>query len=165
MRRIGVISDTHGLLRPQALAALEGSELILHAGDVGPPAILDPLRSIAPVHAVFGNTDHGPTRAMLPRDAVVDLGASDGHPTDPPSGPLAYVTHIPDEVEVDPSAAGFALVLTGHTHVPMVERRQGVLWLNPGSAGPRRFSLPVTVAHLTVAVDGGLEARIVELDV
>lgn len=154
MRIIGVISDTHGLLRPEAVAALEGSALILHAGDVGDVRILERLEEIAPVHAVRGNTDGGELRKMLPATAVVDLG----------SGSIAYLLHGDEELDLDPAAAGIALVVRGHTHVPRVERRGGVLYLNPGSAGPRRFSLPVTVARVWVD-EGGLSAEIVELEV
>ncbi len=151
MRTIGVISDTHGLLRPEALEALDGVDLILHAGDVGDPAILARLEQIAPVHAVRGNTDYGPLRQALPHTAVVDLGADDGVLGDAgPLGPVAYVLHIQEELDLDAVAAGFAVVVTGHTHLPAAEERDGVLHLNPGSAGPRRFDYPVTVARLEV---------------
>ncbi len=180
MRTIGVISDTHGLLRPEALAALEGSALILHAGDVGDPRILDDLAKIAPVHAVRGNTDGGELRDRLPRSVVVDLAAADGRvvAADPhggdgpdragaggrPVGPLAYVHHGDHGLDLDPAAAGIALVVSGHTHRPLVEERGGVLYLNPGSAGPRRFALPATVARVAVAADGSLRAEIVALE-
>lgn len=154
MRIIGVISDTHGLLRPEAVAALEGSALILHAGDVGDVRILERLEEIAPVHAVRGNTDGGELKKMLPATAVVDLGSES----------IAYLLHGDEELDLDPAAARIALVVSGHTHVPRVERRGGVLYLNPGSAGPRRFSLPVTVARVWVD-EGGLSAEIVELEV
>lgn len=165
MRTIGVISDTHGLLRPQALAALEGSDLILHAGDVGDPEILQQIGSLAPVHAVYGNTDWGPLRGALAGTAVVDLDSEDGRVgEDGPHGPLAYILHDLLELDLDPVAAGFRLVVTGHTHRPEVRTRDGVLYLNPGSAGPRRFTLPVTVAR--VRVDGkDVKAEIVELEV
>lgn len=175
MRIIGIISDTHGLLRPEAEAALRGSRLILHAGDVGDPRILDVLSRIAPVLAVFGNTDYGEVRSRLPRSTVVDLGTADGTPSAPPlpgdaaaggpspGGPLAYVHHGDRELDLDPPAAGISMVVSGHTHRPLVERRGGVLWLNPGSAGPRRFTLPATVARVTVADGCVLEAEIVEL--
>lgn len=165
MRRIGIISDTHGLLRPQAVAALEGSELILHAGDVGDPTILERLQAIAPLHAVHGNTDHGELRRVLAATAVVDLGAPDGRPDGKaPRGLLAYVLHDLEDLDVDPVAAGFAIVVTGHTHRPSTQRRNGVLYLNPGSAGPRRFDLPVTVARLTVGL-GEPEVEVVRLEV
>lgn len=159
-----MISDTHGLLRPQAVAALEGSGLILHAGDVGDERILQRLREIAPVHAVHGNTDGGPLRASLPASVVVDLGSEDGGVGREPAGPLAYVLHWDRELDLDPTAADIALVVSGHTHRPKLERRGGVLYLNPGSAGPRRFRLPVSVAR--VRVDGDeVTAEVVELDV
>lgn len=176
MRIIGVISDTHGLLRPEALAALEGSALILHAGDVGRLGILEALARIAPVHAVYGNTDFGEVRGGLPRTRVVDLGSEDGRvsgtqggtagptPSATPAGPLAYVHHGDRELDLDPGAAGIALVVSGHTHRPLVEERGGVLYLNPGSAGPRRFTLPATVARLQVGEGGKLRADIVALD-
>lgn len=150
---VGVISDTHGLLRPEAVAALEGSELIVHAGDVGDPEVLGPLRALAPVHAVRGNVDRGPRVGELPLDRVVEAGAH-----------RLYVLHILDELDLDPAAAGFAAVIFGHSHRPHREWRNGVLYLNPGSAGPRRFRLPVTVARLQLS-EVGLEAEIVELSV
>lgn len=175
MRTIGIISDTHGLLRPEAEAALRGSELILHAGDVGDPRILEALSSIAPVHAVFGNTDYGEMRTRLPRTALVDLGAPHGKPArtlrpdagpagEPPrGGTLAYVHHGDRELDLDPAAAGISMVVSGHTHRPLVEWREGVLHLNPGSAGPRRFTLPATVARVTLDGPGQLRAEIVDL--
>jgi putative phosphoesterase len=168
VRTIGVIADTHGLLRPEAVAALQGSELILHAGDVGDPTILEALERIAPVFAVHGNTDYGQLRDALPRTVVVDLGASDGRVVEGTEvltqrGPLAYVHHGDRELELDPGAAGIAMVVSGHTHEPLEETRGGVLYLNPGSAGPRRFKLPVTVAKVRVQDDGTLRAEIVDL--
>jgi len=168
VRTIGVISDTHGQLRPEAEKALRGSDLILHAGDVGDPAILEALERISPVFAVHGNTDHGALRATLPRSVVVDLGARDGRIGEGPgaagpTGPLAYVHHGDRELELDPEAAGIALVVSGHTHEPLTERRGRVLYLNPGSAGPQRFSLPVTVATVRVEEDGSLRAEIVDI--
>ena len=163
-----MISDTHGRLRPEAEEALRGSDLILHAGDVGDPAILEALGRIAPVFAVHGNTDFGVLRAALPRSVVVDLGAPDGRVAEgsgarPPTGPLAYVHHGDRELELDPEAAGIAVVVSGHTHKPLNERWGPVLYLNPGSAGPRRFTLPVTVARVKVGDDGTLAAEIVEI--
>lgn len=134
---VGLISDTHNLLRPEALAALAGSRLILHAGDVGAPAILEGLRAIAPVIAVRGNTDVGEA-ARLPETAVADIGG----------GVRVYLLHMLDLLDLDPAAAGLRVVMYGHTHVPKIERRGGVWYVNPGSAGPRRFELPVTVARL-----------------
>ena len=132
---VGLISDTHGLLRPEALAALERSRLILHAGDVGDVAILDRLGEIAPVHAVYGNTDGGAVRRTLPGTDLVEVAP----------GVSIYLIHILDDLDLDPEAAGCAAVMYGHTHEPKVERRGAVWYLNPGSAGPRRFKLPVTV--------------------
>jgi len=149
----GVISDTHGLLRPEALEALRGSDHILHLGDVGDPAILGRLREVAPVTAVRGNVDGGEWTHSLPLTEVVEAG-----------GVLLYLIHILDHLTLDPAAAGFHAVLFGHTHRPEIRRQAGVLYLNPGSAGPRRFQLPVTVARLEVA-GGELEAQIVELPV
>ncbi len=150
---VGVISDTHGLLRPQALDALAGSDLIIHAGNVGNPAVLDALRALAPLHAVRGNVDKGSWAARLPMTELIEV-----------SGRLIYVLHILDELDLDPPTAGFAAVIFGHSHKPSIETRAGVLWLNPGSAGPRRFDLPVSVARIEV-VDGQLRAKLIELAV
>jgi uncharacterized protein len=151
--RVGVISDTHGLLRPEALSALQGAEHILHAGDVGTPAILEALNKIAPVTAIRGNTDeHGPCR-HLPATELVDL-----------AGHTIYMLHDVKQLDMNAEAAGIAAVIFGHSHKPVIERRRGVLFLNPGSAGPRRFQLPVTVAWLSIAPNA-LEARIVELEI
>jgi putative phosphoesterase len=145
------------------VAALEGSALILHAGDVGDPEILRRLGEIAPVHAVRGNTDGGELRRMLPASVVVDLGSDDGRPrTEGPVGPLAYVHHGDREIDLDPRAAGIALVVSGHSHRPEIEERDGVVHLNPGSAGPRRFTLPVTVARVQVE-DRRIRVEIVEV--
>jgi len=151
-RIIGVIADTHGLVRPAALAALSGSQLIVHAGDIGSPAVLDQLRAVAPVVAVRGNNDRGAWAEDLPATDVVDL-----------DGVLLYVLHDVKELDLDPRAAGFNAVIAGHSHRPRVEERDGVLFLNPGSAGPRRFSLPITLARLTVGA-GDLDAAIVHLE-
>jgi len=156
MPKIGVISDTHGLLRPEALDVLEGCDLVIHAGDVGGPEILAALEAIAPVRSVRGNTDYGSFGASLPRTDAVELGAG---------GPLAWVVHDVGDLDLDPAAAGFAVVVYGHSHRPSVEERGGVLWLNPGSAGPRRFDLPITVARIEVSESGALTARIVPLEV
>ena len=150
---LGVISDTHGLLRPQAVAALRGSDLIIHAGDVGDAAIIDELRSIAPVFAIRGNIDTAPWAKRLPASDVVEVGQL-----------LFYVLHNIADLDLDPPTAGFAAVVYGHSHRPAIERRDGVLYLNPGSAGPRRFKLPVTVAR--VAISGSeMWPEIVELEV
>lgn len=149
---VGVIADTHGLLRPEALDALKGSAHIIHAGDVGDPSILDRLAAIAPVTAVRGNVDTGAWAERLPLAEAVELG---GH--------LFYVLHQREHLDLDPRAGGFAAVVCGHSHRPSIETRHGVLYLNPGSAGPRRFSLPVTVAKVTIGA-GSVEAVIVPLD-
>jgi putative phosphoesterase len=149
--RIRVISDTHGFLRPEAVAALAGVDHILHAGDVGDAAILDELREIAPVTAIRGNIDRTGACAQLPATEMVELG-----------GVSFYMLHDVKELDLDPVAAGINMVVSGHSHKPAMERRRGVLYLNPGSAGPRRFSLPVTVAMVTVE-NGVPHAEIVEL--
>jgi putative phosphoesterase len=149
---IGVISDTHGLLRPEALAALQGVEHILHAGDVGDIAILDALRAIAPVTAIRGNIDTHGACAELPATEVVEL-----------SGRLFYLVHSVHDLDMKPEAAGIAVVVSGHSHKAKVEVRDDVVYFNPGSAGPRRFSLPVTVGFVTVA--DGVEASVMELPV
>ena len=149
---IGVISDTHGLLRPEALAALEGVEHILHAGDVGDIAILDALRKIAPVTAIRGNVDVAGACAELPATDVVELG-----------GKLFYLVHSVHDLDINPAAAGVAMVVSGHSHKAKVEIKNGVVYFNPGSAGPRRFSLPVTVGFVTV--EDGVEASVLELSV
>jgi putative phosphoesterase len=150
---LGVISDTHGLLRPEALDALDGSAHIIHAGDVGDPAILDRLRVIAPVTAVRGNVDTAPWARHLPLFDVVEL-----------SGRVFYVLHRRSQLDIDPCAGGVAAVIYGHSHRPEVVTRDGVLYLNPGSAGPRRFSLPVTVARVGLSAEA-LEPAIIELAV
>jgi hypothetical protein len=147
---IGVISDTHGLLRPEALAALQGVEHILHTGDVGNVAILDALREIAPVTAIRGNVDVSGACAELPATDVVELG-----------GQLFYLVHSVHDLDINPKAAGVAMVVSGHSHKAKVEVKDGVVYFNPGSAGPRRFSLPITVGFVTV--EDGVEARVKEL--
>jgi putative phosphoesterase len=134
---IGLISDTHGLLRPEAVKALEGCGLIIHAGDVGNPEILEHLRAIAPVVAVRGNIDKGEWASRLPLTAVVEAGPA-----------RIYVLHDIHQLDLDPAAAGFRMVVSGHLHKALREERGGVLYVNPGSAGPRRFRLPVTLARL-----------------
>ena len=148
-KTIGVISDTHGLLRPEAVEALRGSELIIHAGDVGTPEILEQLRQLAPVMAVRGNVDYGSWARSLPATLTIDV---EGH--------VIHVRHILDDVA--PVPGGISAVVFGHSHEPSVEHRGGVLYLNPGSAGPRRFRLPVTVARMSV-VKGRLTAQIVQI--
>ncbi len=149
MNIIGVISDTHGLLRPEALAALRGSDRIIHAGDVGDREILDQLETIAPVTAVRGNIDKGAWARKLPETEVVEI-----------RGVLIYVLHNLDELDLKPEAAGFAAVIYGHSHVPKQEMRSGVLYFNPGSAGPRRFKLPICVGRLR-AQQGKVRGEIV----
>jgi|SRR5271155_5343468 len=148
---IGVISDTHGLLRPEAIAALRGSEHIVHAGDVGAPEILERLSAIAPVTAVRGNIDKGAWSRKLPETQVLELG-----------GLSIYVLHDLAQLDLKPKAAGFAVVISGHSHVPKQETRDGVLYFNPGSAGPRRFKLPVSVGRLIVE-DSGVRGEILHL--
>ena len=150
---VGVLSDTHGLLRPAALDALAGVDHILHAGDVGDMAILDALRAIGPVTAIRGNIDREGPCAALPATEAVDL-----------DGCLTYMLHALEDLDLSPKAAGIRMVVCGHSHRPSVEERDGVLYLNPGSAGPRRFQLPVTVAMVRV-VEGWPRAEIVELAV
>jgi uncharacterized protein len=139
VKRIGLISDTHGLLRKEAVEALRGSELILHAGDVGKPEILEELRKIAPVVAVRGNVDTEPWAEVLPESAVAEASAA-----------LIYILHDVNAMDLNPAAAGFHIVVSGHSHKPGKTERDGVLYINPGSAGPRRFRLPVTVARLNL---------------
>lgn len=151
IKRIGVISDTHGVLRDEALAALQDSELILHAGDIGAPEVLARLREIAPVFAVRGNNDRAEWAQAMPLTEAIEIGDHS-----------IYLLHDIADLDIDPAAARFSAVITGHSHKPLIERRDGVLYLNPGSAGPRRFRLPIAVAHLHVTQDA-LEAKIVEL--
>ena len=139
---VGVISDTHGLLRPEATEALKGSDLIVHAGDVGGVQILEQLRDIAPTFAVRGNVDTGEWAKALPMTDVVEVGQLQ-----------LYVLHDVAALDLDPRAAGFAAVIYGHSHRPDAEIRHGVLFLNPGSAGPRRFTLPIAIAKLRVVGD------------
>ncbi|HNR12230.1 MAG TPA: metallophosphoesterase family protein [Thermodesulfobacteriota bacterium] len=148
---IGVIADTHGLMRAEALEALKGSELIIHAGDIGSLHVLESLRTIAPVVAVRGNTDKEPWAQVLPMWEVVEIEQAQ-----------LYIIHDLNELDLDPAAAGFSAVISGHSHQPSIKTRKGVLLLNPGSAGPRRFNLPVSVALM--CVKGGIvEAQLIEL--
>ncbi len=152
-RWLGVVSDTHGLLRPEAVRALRGCERIVHAGDVGRPEVLDALNEIAPTVAVRGNVDRGEWAERLPLTEVVEF-----------EGMHLYVLHDLEQLDLDPAGAGFATVISGHSHVPRIELRNGVTYLNPGAAGPRRFRLPVTLAKLRV--EGGVvSAEIVSLKV
>ena len=150
---VGVIADTHGLLRPEALAALRGVSLILHAGDIGNPEIIDTLSGLAPVAAIRGNIDYGAWSQAYPYTRTVEA-----------AGARLYLLHDLASLSLDPAASGIAAVISGHSHRPLAERRQGVLYLNPGSAGPRRFSLPVSLARLTIQ-HGRVEARLITLRV
>jgi putative phosphoesterase len=149
---VGVISDTHSLLRPEALEALRGSEHIIHAGDVGSTEILERLSAIAPMTAVRGNVDKGVWSRKLPETEVLELG-----------GVSVYVLHDLARLDLKPKAAGFAAVISGHSHVPKQEMRDGVLYFNPGSAGPRRFKLPVSVGRL-ILEQGGVRGEILYLE-
>ena|SRR5688572_5225041 len=151
--RIGLISDTHGLVREEAAAALKGCSHILHAGDIDGPDVLDELRRLAPVTAVRGNNDRGEWARALPEYEVVEFGAVS-----------VYLRHDEAELDVDPKAAGFRVMMFGHSHRPKVEARDGILFVNPGSAGPRRFKLPVAVGELLIT-GGRVDARIIELAV
>jgi putative phosphoesterase len=148
---VGVISDTHGLLRPEAVAALRGSRYIVHGGDIGDETILRTLEAIAPVTAVRGNTDTEPWARRLPRTAVLDV-----------DGVRIYAVHDIAQLDIDPRAAGVGVVVFGHSHRPGIEQRADVLYLNPGSAGPRRFDLPVSLARLAID-NGAATAEIVEI--
>ena len=149
---IGVISDTHGLLRPEALAALEGSDYIIHAGDIGDPQILDKLATLAPVTAVRGNVDHGEWAQKIPATNILEIGEIS-----------IYVLHNLQELDLKPEVAKFAAVIYGHSHVPKSEMKNGVLYFNPGSAGPRRFKLPVSVGRLTIE-NGKVDTQIFVLE-
>lgn len=149
---IGIISDTHGLVRPQVIGALAGAELIIHAGDIGSPDVLKTLEAIAPVIAVRGNNDQDPWAAKIPLTNVVEHQSY-----------FFYVVHELDHLDVDPVASELSAVIFGHSHRASSERRKGVLYLNPGSAGPRRFTLPISVARLHVT-DTGLTPEIIEIN-
>ena len=151
--KIGVVSDTHGLLRPEVIPALEGVEHILHVGDVGDPAILKNLKKLAPLTAIRGNIDRTGACSKLPETEVVLF---EGH--------YIYMLHDVHTLHLDPAAAKFAIVLHGHSHQPSIRRHKGVLYFNPGSCGPRRFSLPVTIGRLEIEEGAEPEARIVHLD-
>lgn len=148
---IGVISDTHGLLRPEVKKLFSGVNLILHAGDIGAPEVLEELKQWAPVTAVRGNNDKGKWAERIPETEVVQVGSA-----------YLYMLHDVKELDLNPTAVDFQVVISGHSHKPSIDRRDGVLYLNPGSAGPRRFTLPVSVARLTVedsAVAGELSIQ------
>lgn len=153
MMRVGLISDTHGLLRPEALTYLRGSDRIVHAGDIGDPAILEELAAIAPVTAVRGNNDKSEWAAGISETEVLQAGDV-----------LIYVLHDLSQLDLDPAAAGFRVVVSGHSHKPRVDERDGVLYVNPGSSGPRRFKLPISVGEIRVA-GSVVNAELVELEV
>jgi len=149
---VGLISDTHGLLRPEVVEALRGSDLIVHAGDIGDPEILAELARLAPIVAVRGNVDTGVWAQSIPDTAVAEFGAS----------ARLYVLHSIEDLDIDPAAAGFCAVISGHSHKPGSRRKGGVLYVNPGSAGPRRFSLPVSLGRLLLE-DGNLSVDLIEV--
>lgn len=149
--RIGLISDTHGLLRPEAVAALQGCAQIIHAGDIGKPQVLDGLRAIAPLEAIRGNIDTADWAQVLPERLDLRIG-----------GLTLHVLHDLKQLDIDPLAAGVDVVIAGHSHKPKVERRDGVLYVNPGSAGPRRFSLPISLALLALN-DGDAQVELISL--
>jgi uncharacterized protein len=151
---IGILSDTHGLLRPELLPLLAGSDHILHLGDVGNPEILDALAKIAPVTAIRGNIDTHGSCAQLPATEIVALANQD-----------FYLLHDVSQLDLDPAAAGFAAVLFGHSHKPEVRYHKGILYMNPGSCGPKRFQLPITCGRITIKENGQLEAKILELPI
>lgn len=153
MKRVGVLSDTHGLLRPEALDALKGSDLIMHAGDIGSEAIIPALEKIAPVKAIRGNVDNGAWARRFPLTEALEL-----------AGVALYSYHGHLELELDPAAGGFDVVIQGHSHKPFIKTEKDVLYLNPGSAGRKRFSLPVSLAKLTLR-DGQAEAELIYLEV
>ena len=152
MKRVGLISDTHGLLRPEALALLRGSDFIVHAGDIGNSRVLAELRRLAPLTAVRGNNDKGAWARSIAETEVLQVGEVS-----------IYVLHDLAELDLDPAAAGFNVVVTGHSHNPRIDERDGVLYVNPGSAGPRRFKLPIAVGELRVA-GPSVKSKIVQLD-
>jgi putative phosphoesterase len=154
MTLVGLISDTHGLLRPEAAAALAGVAHILHAGDVGRPEILASLRSIAPVTAVRGNVDYGGWADELPSETVISI---EGH--------NLYMLHSSADIRIDPRDAQMTAVISGHTHKPLIEKRDDVLYVNPGSAGPRRFSLPISIGFLRLSRNAPIEAWLRTFDI
>jgi putative phosphoesterase len=152
MPRVGLISDTHGLLRPEAIAFLRGSDFIVHAGDIGDAAILEELGALAPVTAVRGNNDTAGWANKIRETETLQVGKVS-----------IYVLHNLAELDIDPAAAGHRVVVSGHSHRPAIKERAGVLYVNPGSAGPRRFKLPIAVAQLDIAGDS-VKARLVDLE-
>jgi putative phosphoesterase len=151
--RLGIISDTHGLLRPQAAAFLQGSDRILHGGDIGNAEVLTQLSAIAPVTAIRGNNDRGAWAQAIPETALFEFG-----------GIHVYAIHDLSLLDIDPSAAGIQVVVSGHSHKPLIEQRDGIVFVNPGSAGRRRFKLPISVADILIE-GGAISSRIVELKI
>jgi putative phosphoesterase len=151
--RLGIISDTHGLLRPEAVVFLQGCNRILHGGDIGNGEILAQLSSIAPVTAIRGNNDKGAWAEAIPETELFEFG-----------GIYVYAIHDLSQLNIDPSAAGIRVVISGHSHKPLIERRDGIWFVNPGSAGPRRFKLPISVADILIE-GSAISPRIVELDI
>ena len=151
MKRVGLLSDTHGLLRPEAVEFLRASDFIVHAGDIGDPGVLETLRTLAPVTAVRGNNDLGPWAENIAETELLKIGDVTIH-----------VLHDLAELDLDPAAAGFRVVVSGHSHQPRIEERGGVLYVNPGSCGPRRFKLPVAAGELRVS-GRSVKAKLVEL--
>lgn len=151
MFKVGIISDTHGLLRPQAIDAVSGSDFIIHAGDIGSIDVINQLRVIAPVTAIKGNIDKGTWASAFSDNEVLEVG-----------GRFIYIIHNLNELDLDPAAAGFEVVVSGHSHKPKVKQIDDVLYVNPGSAGPRRFSLPIALAVLDITEEA-IDARIIEL--
>ena len=152
MARLGIISDTHGLLRPQAVAFLKGCDRILHGGDIGNAAILAHLSTMAPVTAVRGNNDKGAWAEAIPETEFFEF-----------SGIYVYAIHDLAQLDIEPSAAGIRIVVSGHSHKPLIERRDDIFYVNPGSAGPRRFKLPISVADISIE-GNAISPRIIELD-
>jgi putative phosphoesterase len=150
-KRIGLISDTHGLMRPEALDALRNSDLLIHSGDIGKPEVIIALQEIAPLVAIKGNNDRGPWARRLPDTKKIALGNT-----------RLYVIHNVNELDFDPARRGFRVVIAGHSHKPAIHTKDNVLFINPGSAGPRRFKLPICVGRLTIQGES-IEAKIIEL--
>jgi len=151
--RVGLVSDTHGLIRPEALAALQGSDLIVHGGDIGSMEVIRALERVAPVRAIRGNIDIGAWADDFPGEEMVDIG-----------GRRLYIIHDRNQIRFDPAVASVDVVVSGHSHKPLIETVDGVLFVNPGSAGPRRFTLPVALGSLRLTAEG-VEASVQELAV
>ncbi|MCA9836206.1 MAG: metallophosphoesterase family protein [Trueperaceae bacterium] len=152
MKRIGVISDTHGQLRPEVIKRLDGSDLIIHAGDVGADGIIGRLEQIAPVKVVRGNVDYGAWASKFPLTEALEL-----------EGVAIFIYHGHLDLDIDPVKGGFKVIISGHSHIPKLEEKEGILYLNPGSCGPKRFSRPVSMARLELA-DGNARAELIPLE-